>query len=111
MQQSDQIKVQVFCPEKSADKVRNAIGKAGGGKIGEYEYCSFITKGKGYFLPSQNTNPTVGTVGKMAEVEEVKIEFLCNKDKIKQVVEAVKKVHPYEKVVFDIFPLLELEDN
>lgn len=111
MRKSNQVKVQVFCPEDDADKVRNAIGKAGGGKLGGYGYCSFVSKGYGYFLPGQNTNPTIGTIGKISKVKEVKIEFLCDKDKVNQVIESIKKVHPYEEVPVDIFPLFKLEDN
>ena len=34
----------VFVPTSHADKVREAIGQAGGGKIGKYTFCSFTTK-------------------------------------------------------------------
>ena len=34
-------KLVVFVPLDSADKVRESIGNAGGGKIGNYSFCSF----------------------------------------------------------------------
>ena len=47
----------------------------------------------------------IGEVGKSEVVEEERIEFVCEKAKLEQVVEAMKKVHPYEEVAFDIYPL------
>jgi hypothetical protein len=41
------VKIVVFVPEDSADKVRKALGDAGAGKIGKYSFCSFSTKGTG----------------------------------------------------------------
>ena len=51
MKPSKIVKIQVFCPKKSADDIRLAIGKAGGGVIGNYTYCAFLSEGYGYFLP------------------------------------------------------------
>lgn len=109
MKQSNKVKVQVFCPEESALKVREAIGGAGGGRLGNYEYCSFVTRGAGYFRPNNKANPSSGEIGKINEVEEVKIEFLCDKRKVQQVVEAIKKAHPYEEVPIDILPILDID--
>jgi len=38
-------KIVVFVPEKNADSVREAMGQAGAGQIGNYKYCSFQAKG------------------------------------------------------------------
>jgi len=31
--------------------------------------------------------------------------MVCSREKLEQVVEAIKKVHPYEEVALDIYPL------
>lgn len=36
----------VFCPKTHADEMRQALGKAGAGAIGDYTACSFTTNGK-----------------------------------------------------------------
>ena len=104
---SDKVKVWLTCPETHAEAVRMAIGDAGIGNIGNYTHCSFVTKGKGYFMPNTGANPTIGEVGKLEEVNEVVIEFVCEKDQISLLKEVVKKNHPYEEVAMDIFPLLD----
>ena len=107
MKTSNLVKIQTYCPLNAADDVRLAIGKAGGGGIGNYNYCAFVTPGHGYFQPLAGANPTIGQVGKIERVAEVKIEFICRADKVKEVVEAIKTAHPYEEVPIDILPLLD----
>lgn len=49
-------------------------------------------------------------MGKFEEVEEERIECVCDKAKAKEVIAAMRKVHPYEEVAFDIYPLLTEEE-
>lgn len=99
------VKIVVTVPESHADIVREAMGKAGAGKVGNYEFCSFSIKGLGRFRPIEGANPHIGEVGKWEEVKEERIEVTCERGKIEGVVEAIKKVHPYEEVALDIYPL------
>ncbi|MBU4030877.1 hypothetical protein KJ756_01825 [Patescibacteria group bacterium] len=103
------VKIQTFCPEDAADNVRLAIGKAGGGVIGNYTYCAFLTNGHGYFLPMNGSNPKIGKQGKIEKVKEVKIEFVCEQSKVKKVIDAIKKAHPYEEAPIDIFQLMDFK--
>ena len=103
------VKVGVFVPRENMDEVRLAIGKAGGGVIGNYGFCAFVTSGKGYFLPLEGANPAIGKVGEFESVEEYRLEFECPVEKVESVVEAILEAHPYEEVPIDIFPLLELK--
>lgn len=101
------VTIVVFVPETHADAVRNAMGKDGAGAIGNYSNCSFSSKGIGRFLPMAGAHPNIGKVGKKEEVKEERIEMICKKDKVKKVVLAMKKAHPYEEVAYFIFPLLD----
>lgn len=105
-----QVKIVVFVPLTHADIVRKAMGDAGAGEIGNYDHCSFSSKGVGRFIPKAGAKPTIGAVGKPEEVEEERIEMICPKDKARGVIDAMKKVHPYEEVAFDIYPLLSEEE-
>jgi len=102
---TEYLKVYVFIPKSDAGKVRLAIGEAGMGKIGNYDHCSFVSEGRGYFRPLEGANPTIGSVGKPEEVEEVKLEFICQKNDLDKVFEVLKKVHPYEEIAMDVVPL------
>ncbi len=50
-------KLVVHVPVGSGDKIREAIGGAGGGKIGNYSFCSFTVRGVGRFKPEDGANP------------------------------------------------------
>ena len=101
-------KIVVYVPVSHTAKVREAMGKAGAGKIGNYKFCSFTSRGIGRFLPEKGAKPAIGAVGKYEEVEEERIEFTCSKDVIKDVIAAMKRVHPYEEVAYDVYPLEKL---
>lgn len=100
------VKFVVFVPETHADVVRKALGEAGAGAVGDYTFCSFSTKGVNRFIPSQNAHPAIGEIGKFEEVAEEKIETVCYKKDVGKILDAVRKVHPYEEIAFDVYPLV-----
>lgn len=103
--QSKNVRIVVFVPETHTNVVREAMGKAGAGVIGNYTHCTFSTKGVGRFRPEQGANPHVGEVGKYEEVVEERIETVCPREKMDEVIKAIKKVHPYDEVALDVYPL------
>lgn len=99
------VKFVVFVPLSHADIVRQTLSEAGAGKIGNYDFCSFSSRGTGRFHGNEKANPSVGEAGKYEAVEEERIEVIVPRKILKEVIEKVKSVHPYEEVAFDIYPL------
>lgn len=104
------VKIITTAPLKDADKIREALGKAGAGSIGDYRYCSFSITGKGRFMPTEQADPHIGEINKLEVVEEEQIEVICDRAQAKQVVIALRRAHPYEEPVIDIVPLIREED-
>lgn len=100
------VKIVIYVPEAHANTVREALGKAGAGKVGNYSHTSFSIKGTGRFLPLEGAHPAVGQVGRLEEVEEERIETICYKKDLEKVLDAVAKVHPYEEPAIDVYPLI-----
>ena len=100
-------KIVTFVPLKDAQKVRQAMGDAGAGVLGNYHHASFSTRGIGRFTPGQGAHPTIGKIGKPQEVEEEKIEVICDEGKLKEVVSAIRKTHPYEEIPLEIYELVD----
>lgn len=75
-----------------------------------YSHCSYSFDGIGRYKPLEGANPAIGDVGKYETVKEERIECVCERSKAKQVIEAMRKVHPYEEVAFDIYPLISEEE-
>ncbi len=103
---SREVKVITFVPQDQIDHVRNALGTAGAGGLGNYKLCSFTTPGQGTFLPGNDTNPTVGTPGNLERVDEVRLEMVCEKRALPLVIETLKQLHPYEEPAYDIVDLV-----
>lgn len=101
------VKIIVTVPSTHADVARKSLGDAGAGVFGNYSHCSITTKVIGRWLAHDGANPHFGGVGTLESVEEEKIEVVCDKEKAKEIIEAVRKVHPYDEPTFDVFPLLD----
>lgn len=98
-------KLVVFVPEEDAEVLRDALGKAGAGAIGNYSHCSFSGAGQGFFLPGENTHPHIGERGKLETVKEIRLETIYPQSMEKKVLQAMIKTHPYEEIAYDIYPL------
>jgi dinuclear metal center YbgI/SA1388 family protein len=101
-------KLVVFVPADDAGRVRDAVTAAGAGSIGAYDSCTFSTPGEGRFRPLDGAVPAIGRVGEVEVVPEVRIEAVYPRPLRRQVVAALRAVHPYEEPAFD---LIELADR
>jgi dinuclear metal center YbgI/SA1388 family protein len=98
-------KLVVFCPEKEAPQVRDAVFKAGAGHIGNYDQCSFNAPGQGSFRALAGADPFVGNINELHFENEIRTEFIYPCFKESAIIAAMKKAHPYEEVAYDIYPL------
>ncbi len=101
-------KVIVFVPHESKESLKEAMFKAGGGRIGNYDSCCFETEGTGQFRPLENSNPAIGAQGQVEYVKETRIEMVVSDEFITPVLKAMKSAHPYEEVAHDVFKHIEI---
>lgn len=104
----EKVMIVVNVPVDEADSMRYAIGQAGGGKLGNYSFCSFSIKGLGRSLPSENANPTIGTQGEVEIIEEERIEVSCDKADAPAIVKVIRETSSYEEPAIFVYPLLNL---
>jgi hypothetical protein len=101
------VKLVWFVPEDWLDATREAVFESGGGRIGEYERCSWYAAGTGTFLGSESTQPTVGERGREERVPELRVEAVVPGELVANVVAALRASHPYEEPAYDVYPLLD----
>jgi hypothetical protein len=99
-------KLIVFVPREALDDVREALFAAGAGRIGDYERCSWYTQGTGTFLGGEGTSPSVGEAGREERVAELRLETVFPVERQDEVVAELRRAHPYEEPVFDIYELV-----
>ena len=99
------LKLVVFVPSSHGEEIRLDMGAAGFGKLGNYSNCSFTSEGVGRFKPEEGSKPFIGEDYKIESVMEEKVEFIVFEDEVKEALRTIKRIHPYEEVAYDIYPL------
>ena len=91
-----------------AEKVKEAVFASGAGRIGNYDYCCWETLGTGQFRALTGSNPTIGKLGTLEQVAELKIELVCADSLIQAAVSALKQAHPYEEPAYQVYRLEDI---
>ncbi len=99
-------KLVLFAPLASETPILKVLASLDAGQIGTYSCCSFRNKGVGTFLPNKESTPYIGTQGSISEVEEIRIETIVNKENIENIITSIQKIHPYEIMPYDIYPIV-----
>lgn len=99
----DAIKVATFLPAGAADRVLEAVSRAGAGRVGGYTHCSFRAPGTGSFFPGRGTAPVTGEAARLNLEPEVRIEFPAARAREREVLAALVAAHPYEEPAFDVY--------
>lgn len=94
-----------FVPETHLEQVKSALFSAGAGRIGNYDSCSWQTRGVGQFRALTGSDPYCGEQGQLELVDEYKVEMVCESKRIESVVDALKGAHPYETPAYEVFRL------
>lgn len=103
-------KVETFIPEEYVKQLRESLNNIGALSIGgNYDNCMSVYKVMGSWRPLEGADPFEGKIGEICEAEECKVEFTCRREIIKEAVETIKKVHPYEVPVVNVIPILSAE--
>lgn len=99
------LKLEIFVPESHLDAVREALQRADAGHIGGYDSCLAYSRVTGTWRPLAGTSPYLGEIGSVCEAPEIKVEVTILAKNLKQTLDAVNAVHPYEEPVINVIPL------
>ena len=105
MQDFTDVKLEIFVPETHANQVRDALTEVGVGVIGKYDHCFAISQVQGSFRPLPGANPFTGKVEEVMYSVESKIEVNCRRELVEEALSAIRRAHPYEEPLINIFPL------
>lgn len=99
------LKLVVYIPPESVEKVTHAIFEAGAGFIGHYSNCGFTMEGVGTFKGDTGTTPYIGQPDVLARTRESRFETIVRESDLERVLSAMFQSHPYEEVAYDIVSL------
>lgn len=100
-------KLEIFIPEACLEALREALLSVDAGHIGRYDGCLSYSRVTGCWRPLEGTRPFLGIVGEISCEPELKVEVTCRTEKVRETVEAVKQIHPYEEPVINVIPLYQ----
>lgn len=101
-------KIEVFIPREDTKNLMQKINDAGFLKEENYDYCYAETEVLGHFRPIEGANPYIGSLGKVEEVLESKLEFRIKEEDLEDVISTIKSNHPYEVPVINIIELKDI---
>ena len=104
-------KLVTYTIPENVEELRNALFEAGAGKIGNYEDCSFNSKGIGTYMGNEDSNPEIGERFEFVENDEIKIEVTFEKQLQSKILKALFKNHVYEEVAYEIYDLQNTHQN
>lgn len=97
-----------YVPESHLEQTKQALFRAGAGRIGDYDCCCWQVRGQGQFRPLPGSQPFIGSDGDLSIVDEYRVELVCQDNVIHAAVAALKSAHPYEEPAFDAWKLADL---
>ncbi len=102
---NDVYKVSVYIPEEYVDELTVEINESMDPLYPGYDMVFSLTEVTGMWRPLEGSDAFTGTVDKISKEKEIKLEFSVKEENLKDVVNAVLSVHPYEEPAIDIIPM------
>jgi hypothetical protein len=103
-------KLSFYVPESHLEAVKNALFAKGAGQYKAYDQCCWQVPGVGQYRPLPNSQPYCGKVNQLERVAEYKVEMICDDAVIKEIVQTLLSVHPYEEPAYEVYKILTVED-
>lgn len=104
-------KLQTYVPTDKANALRQGLFNAGAGELGNYENCSFTTKGTGSYRGNENSEPVIGNKNEYHEEEELLVSITYKSHLEREVLQALREHHPYEEIAYEIYSLDNANQN
>ena len=95
-----------YVPATHLEAVKAAVFATGAGRIGDYDSCCWQVLGQGQFRPLAGSDPFLGRQGEVEQVEEYRVEMVCEPAVVGAAVAAMKQAHPYEEPAWDVVELV-----
>ncbi|MBQ6774690.1 MAG: divalent cation tolerance protein CutA [Synergistaceae bacterium] len=99
-------KLEIFIPESHLKILQETLRSHDAGHIGKYDSCLSYSRVIGTWRPLEGTAPYKGVQGEISSESEIKVEVTCRVNDVDEIINAVKKIHPYEEPVINAIPLI-----
>ena len=99
------LKLEIFIPETHLGALLAALREVDAGHIGNYDCCLSYSRVMSTWRPLAGTNPYIGKENTVSCEPELKVKVTIRTERMKETMEAIKLVHPYEEPVINVIAL------
>ncbi|MBS4537505.1 cytochrome C biogenesis protein [Clostridium sp. D2Q-11] len=99
-------KIEIYLPEGYIEDMRKELNDMGACRVGDYDNVISFSEVKGYWRPLESTTPFHGNKGDINFGSECKMEIRCGISYIKNVLDKIYEIHPYEEPLVNVIPLI-----
>ncbi|MCL2148149.1 MAG: hypothetical protein FWH47_02295 [Methanomassiliicoccaceae archaeon] len=103
-------KISVAIPPGYKDELMDAVNGSMGQMYPGYDRAFSIMEAKGTWRSLEGSDPFIGRPGEVSVEDELRIDFAVTAGDLKDVVLAIRRVHPYEEPAIDILPMVLWKD-
>lgn len=98
-------KLITYAPINAAELIKNKLFEVGAGKLGNYDECSFSTKGTGTYKGNSQSSPYLGQKEKQHKETELMISMTFESHLEHIIIKTLLENHPYEEVAYEVLKL------
>jgi hypothetical protein len=98
-------KIIFFVPKTHLEEVKTAMFNQGAGRSKNYEQCAWQVSGEGQFFALNQAKPYLGKKNELTKGIEYYVEMFCASEITHDVVNALKKSHPYEEPAYQVIKI------
>ncbi|MCL2296275.1 MAG: hypothetical protein FWC29_04250 [Methanomassiliicoccaceae archaeon] len=103
-------KISVAIPADHKDRLLDEINDSMRQIYPGYDRVFSIAKTEGTWRPLEGSDPFIGRTGEITVEEELRIDFAVKAEDLRNVILAIRRVHPYEEPAIDILPMIMWKD-
>jgi hypothetical protein len=98
-------KICVGIPETFSQKLMDAVNDSMSPLYPGYDRVFATYHANGTWRPLPGSKPYIGSIGEIETADEIRVEFAVRRRDLKNVLEVIRKVHPYEEPAIDVIPM------
>ncbi len=97
-------------PDEYVEEIKQRLFAKGAGKTRLYDQCCWQTEGISQFRPLKASDPFQGVIGRLEQINEVKVEMICHPACLIATVKELLLAHPYQQPAYEIYQIMDLAD-
>ena len=107
---TDIFKIAVYIPDEFLNELTVKINDSMEPIYPGYDMTFSMTEVTSMWRPLEGSDPFIGDTGEISVEKETKVEFSVKGKDLRNVIDTIVSVHPYEEPAIDIIPMHSWKD-